>query len=97
MAPRPNVVMDRGLHGWGATYRKSIAELYFKILTVGKHPDLPPTISDKDLAKYCFENQCDLLTRDQKSYGDYFDAGAKAIKIFRTPDRTAAYMIKIVE
>lgn len=76
------VIIDKDVLGWGDENEEQLSRKY-KILRVGKHPELPQRIDDKDIASYCIKNNCDLLTGDSTSYTHFFDAGAKTLMVTR--------------
>ncbi len=74
---------------------------YQGVFQVGKHPELSQRSFDEKIAKYCRENDCDLITGDAKSYTHFFGAGIKAVRISRRDwwqkgDRPV-YLVKIEE
>lgn len=94
------VVIDKDIVGWGNKHEEELSKDYDKILKVGIDADLPQRKHDKEIASYCKNNNCDLLTADIKAYTYYFDAEIKTIQITRYGfDKKAdkhIYRIKIV-
>ena len=78
-----NAIIDKDILGWGDEKSEEIKKHYEKVIQVSGHVELPETISDADLAKYCSEHNCDLFTADQKSYRDYFRVGVQKVQISR--------------
>ncbi len=78
-----NAIIDKDILGWGDEKSDEIKSRYEKVFQVSGHVELPETISDADLARYCRKNDCDLFTADQKSYRDYFESGVKKVQISR--------------
>ena len=95
------VVIDKDIIGWGNEHEEEISKDYNEILKVGIDSDLPQRKEDKEIASFCKNNNCDLLTADIKAYTYYFDIGIKSIQITRYGfDKKAdkyVYLIKIVE
>lgn len=77
------VVIDRDVLGWADTHRDELLGKYEQILQVSKHPDLPQRSFDHEIARYCEQNDCDLITGDARSYTHFFEAGIGAVRIER--------------
>ena len=94
------VVVDKDALGWGRKHRDELSKHYSTILEVGNHPDLPQRKLDKEVASYCENNECDLLTHDRTAYDHYFEAGMKTVQITEYGwDEKAdkrVYLIKVI-
>lgn len=93
------VVIDKDILGWADEHKEELRSAYQNILAVGKHPDLPQRSSDKDIATYCKQKGCDLITGDAKSYTYFFSAGISWVKIsqrdlWKKADK-AIYLVQI--
>src|ERR1700688_3998855 len=77
------VIIDHDILGWATQHAAELASQYFEVLQVGKNRELPEGISDVDIAQYCKENRCDLITGDKRSYTDFFKAGINRVSIIR--------------
>lgn len=98
---RDTVVIDKDILGWGKEHEEELLKQYEKVLKVGIHPELPQRSFDDKVASYCKNNNCDLLTGDQKAYSHYFDVGIRTIQItryawYKEGDRPV-YLIKIID
>ncbi len=93
-------IIDKDILGWGDEHLVEIEKKYEKVFQVSGHVELPETISDADLAKYCKKENCVLFTGDQKSYRDYFGAGVQKVQISRYDfwerGQRPIYLIEIV-
>ena len=95
------VVIDKDILGWGNDHEEDLLKLYKKVLKVGADPDLPQRISDDEVASYCKNNDCDLLTADRTAYTHDFKVGIKTVEIsrygwYREGDKPI-YLIKIID
>lgn len=75
------VVIDKDILGWGTEHKPDLLKSYEEVLMVGSIPDLPQRSSDKEVATFCMNNDCDLLTGDLKAYDHYFTAGVRTVQI----------------
>ena len=73
-----NVVIDHDVIGWAHSNMQKLKDRYNNIYIVGKDnsPEelMNNNISDLNIAKYCLNNNCDLVTADKKSYVDWFNS-----------------------
>ncbi len=73
-----NVVIDHDVIGWAHSNMQKIKAIYDTIYIVGTNnsPEelMNNNISDLNIAKYCLNNECDLITADKKSYVDWFNS-----------------------
>ena len=73
-----NVVIDHDVIGWAHSNLQKLKARYNNIYIVGKDnsPEelMNNNISDLNIAKYCLNNNCDLVTADKKSYVDWFNS-----------------------
>jgi len=95
------VVIDKDILGWGSDQEGELLKQYKKVLYVGKDPDLPQRSFDDEVASYCKNNNCDLLTGDGKAYTHCFEAEIKTIQItkyawYKDGDRPI-YLIRIID
>ena len=75
------VVIDKDVLGWGIENEKRLRSIYGEILQVGKHQDLQQRSFDENIAAYCKQNNCDLITGDARSYTHFFRAAIKWVRI----------------
>ncbi len=75
------VVIDKDILGWGSEQENELRSTYQDILQVGKHQDLPQRSFDENIAAYCRQNDCDLITGDARSYTHFFKAGVQWVRI----------------
>ena len=69
-----NAIIDKDILGWGNENKDEISKNYVEIIKVeGNDPPLPEGTSDPDIAKYCYDKNCDLFTGDKKFYTDFFE------------------------
>ena len=92
------IVIDKDALGWDDEHAADLKG-YTEVLLVGKHPSLLQRDSDETIAKYCAQNDCDLITADKEFYMHYFDAGISKVSIRRLGERGGkyVYLISIVE
>jgi len=71
------VVIDHDVIGWAYENMQKIKSQYTNINIIGKNSSpeelMNSNISDLNIAQYCLENNCDLITADKKSYIDWFN------------------------
>ena len=71
------VVVDHDVIGWAYENMQKIKSQYTTINIIGKNSSpeelMNSNISDLNIAQYCLENNCDLITADKKSYIDWFN------------------------
>lgn len=95
------IVIDKDIIGWGNLHEKQLSNNYAKILKVGIDPDLPQRKRDDEIASYCKDNDCDLLTADNEAYTYYYNVNIKTVEITRYGyDEKAEkyiYLIKIIK
>jgi hypothetical protein len=72
-----SVIIDHDVIGWAYENMQKIKSQYTTINIIGKNnsPEelMNSNASDLTIAKYCLENNCDLITADKKSYLDWFN------------------------
>ena len=92
------VVIDKDALGWDDEHGADLKG-YAEIISVSKHPSLLQRDSDLAIAKYCAENDCDLITADKEFYMHYFDAGIGRVSSRMIGERGGkyVYLINIVE
>lgn len=95
------VVIDKDLIGWAGKHEDELSKIYAKVVKVGIDVDLPQRKRDDEIASYCKDNNCDLLTADTEAYMNFFDIGVKALEIARYDHDEKAdkhiYLIKITK
>ena len=62
------VLIDYHLVGWSAKNEQQIRKKYSDIHRVGEQNVLAADRSDSELASFCLERGCDLMTCDKKAY-----------------------------
>ena len=71
------VVVDHDVIGWAYENMQKIKSQYTNINIIGRNnsPEelMNSNTSDLNIAQYCLENNCDLITADKKSYIDWFN------------------------
>ena len=71
------VVVDHDVIGWAYENMQKIKSQYTNINIIGRNnsPEelMNSNTSDLNIAQYCLENNCDLITADKKSYLDWFN------------------------
>jgi hypothetical protein len=77
-----NLVVDRDILGWADGQKARLLKTYESIIPVGGDT-LPQRSADREVAIFCKENDCDLLTGDAKAYLHYFQAKIPAVRIFQ--------------
>ena len=65
-----NVLIDQNCKWLANADSKQLLENYDKIFVVGD--DLKQREYDENLAKFCVDNSCDLLTADNRAYTHFF-------------------------
>ncbi len=79
------IVIDHDVIGWAYKNMPKIKSLYDKIYLIGKNGAPPElvndNISDLTIASYCFQNECDLITGDKKSYIEWFNSNNNVKKL----------------
>ena len=78
-----NLVVDHNILGWAEKRKEAILKTYGQIFRVGIGYELPRRSSDKEVAVFCKENDCDLITADNTAYTNYFEAGIGEVNISR--------------
>ena len=95
------VLIDYDERGWADKKDVLIKKDYEEILRVGEEPNPKMGSSDEEIAIFCEENNCDLLTADKKAYTDMLkNHQVKAVQISRydwddSGDKQV-YLIKIL-
>jgi len=78
------VLIDYDERGWADKKNDKIKKEYEEILRVGEDPNPKMGASDEEIATFCEENNCDLLTADKKAYTDMLkNHRVKAVQISR--------------
>ena len=92
------IVIDKDALGWDNEHAAELKS-YTEVLSVSKHPSLLQSDSDEAIARYCAQNDCDLITADKEFYMYYFDVGITKVSIKRLGERGGkyVYLISIVE
>jgi len=95
------ILIDYNRRGWAEEKESKIKKDYPEILQVGVPPNPPADSSDLELASFCEENNCDLLTGDKRAYDSLLlNYHVKAVQISRYDfDETAkqqVYLVKIL-
>jgi len=95
------VLIDYNRLGWAEDKESKIKNDYQDILHVGVDPNPPPESSDLEIASFCEENNCDLLTGDKRAYAYLLqNEHVKAVQISKYDmDETAkqqVYLVKIL-
>jgi len=95
------VLIDYNRRGWAEERDSKIKEDYPEILHVGVDPNPKPESSDENIATFCEENNCDLLTSDKRAYAALLKNNhVKAVQISKYDlDETAkqqVYLVKIL-
>ena len=62
------VLVDYHLAGWSAKNEPQIRKNYSNIHSVGKPDVLADDSTDSELASFCLERGCDLMTCDKEAY-----------------------------
>jgi hypothetical protein len=75
------IVVDKQLTGWRGLSEEELLKRYDEVLKVGVHPDLPQRMNDKDLASYCIQHACQLITADIKAYANFFQTGSATVEV----------------
>jgi len=89
------------MRGWADENETKIHTDYEEILRVGIDPNPPQDSTDEIVAAYCEENNCDLLTGDQRFYTRLLtNTRVKAVQIskydFDTSGGKQVYLVKIL-
>lgn len=66
----PNVLIDQNCKWLANESNKKLLDSYNEIFVVGDH--LKQREYDENLAKFCLEHGCDLLTADNRAYTHFF-------------------------
>lgn len=78
------VLIDYNALGWADQEAEKIKKDYEEILRVGEVPNLPMKAKDNEIASYCEEQNCDLLTTDKRAYTEMLtNHRVKAVQISR--------------
>ena len=85
-----SIVIDKNILGWAEKRKDQLLETYAQIFRVGTGYELPQRSADIEVAKFCKENACDLLTADTTAYLYYFEAGIKSVHITKYDEDTKA-------
>ena len=95
------VLIDYNRRGWAEEKESKIKEHYPVILHVGVDQNPSANSTDLELASFCEENNCDLLTGDKRAYASLLqNEYVKAVQISKYDfDETAkqqVYLVKIL-
>jgi len=95
------ILIDYDMRGWADENETKIHTDYEEILRVGIDPNPKQDSSDEIIAAFCEENNCDLLTGDQRAYTKLLmNTRVKAVQIskydFYTPSEKQVYLVKIL-
>lgn len=95
------VLIDYDIRGWGDNNKNKILNDYETILRVGIEPNPKSDSSDEEIANYCEENNCDLLTGDKRAYTELLkNSRVKAVQIskfdFDNSGQKQVYLVKIL-
>ena len=95
------VLIDYQTRGWAEKSEQTIEKEYKDIHYVGTEPNPAASAPDWEIASFCVENGCDLLTKDQRSYTWLLDVpNVEAIRISKySMDRSHGvpiYLMKIL-
>lgn len=77
-----NLVVGRDILEWADERKERLLKTYERFILVGGDT-LPQRSIDKEVAIFCKENNCDLLTGDTEAYLHYFEAKIPAVRIFQ--------------
>jgi len=95
------VLIDYDMRGWADENETKIHTDYEEILRVGIDPNPKQDSSDEIIAVFCEENNCDLLTGDQRAYTKLLmNPRVKAVQIskydFYTSGEKQVYLVKVL-
>jgi hypothetical protein len=95
------VLIDYDERGWADKKNEKIRKDYEEIKRVGEEPNPKMGASDEEIAIFCEENNCDLLTADKKAYTDMLkNKRVKAVQISKydwdDSGNKWVYLIKIL-
>jgi len=95
------VLIDYNRLGWAEEKEHVIRKHYPEILHVGVAPNPDAESSDLEIASFCEENNCDLLTGDKRAYASLLqNEHVKAVQISKYDmDEKAGqqvYLVKIL-
>jgi len=95
------VLIDYDMRGWADDNETKITNDYEEILRVGIEPNPPKESSDETIASFCEENNCDLLTGDQRAYTKLLmNSRVKAVQIskydYDDSGKKQVYLVKIL-
>tara|TARA_B100001971_G_C17909147_1_gene391975 strand:+ start:132 stop:437 length:306 start_codon:yes stop_codon:yes gene_type:complete len=95
------IVIDNDILGWGKENKDNLLKLYKEVRMVGSHPNLNERDLDHEIATYCIENNCDLMTGDIRAYDKHYKAGVHTVQItdydWWETGRKRILLIKIIE
>ena len=93
------VLIDYQTRGWAERNEQTIQKGYSDIRYVGTEPNPAAGAPDWEIASFCAENGCDLLTKDQKAYTWLLDVqNVEAVRISKyAMDRSHQVPIYLVE
>ena len=95
------VLIDYNKIGWANENKDAIGRDYSEILRAGDGSNPGQDAGDDEIASFCEENCCDLLTGDKRAYGSFLrNSHVKAVQISEyNLDETAkqqVYLVKIL-
>ena len=95
------VLIDYNKLGWAEENKDAIGRDYSEILRAGDGSNPGQDADDGEIASFCKENNCDLLTGDKRAYGSFLrNSHVKAVQISEYGPEDAAkqqvYLIKII-
>ncbi len=77
------VLIDYQLAGWSTDNESQIRKDYSDIHRVGKPDVLAADSSDSELASFCLERGCDLMTCDKEAYTHMLKKrGVRSVQIY---------------
>ena len=95
------VLIDYQTRGWAKRNEPEIQKEYNDTRYVGTEPNPAASAPDWEIASFCVENDCDLLTKDQRAYTWLLDAqNVGAVRISKyAMDKSHTvpiYLVKII-
>ena len=95
------VLIDYNRLGWAEEKELKIRKDYEEIRHVGVDPNPKPESPDEEIATYCEETNCDLLTGDKRAYAALLNnKRVKAVQIskydFDEKAGQQVYLVKIL-
>jgi len=95
------VLIDYDERGWAKRKDQKIRNDYEEILLVGEPPNPPMNATDEEIATFCEDKNCDLITSDKKAYTDLLkNKRVRAVQISKydwdDSGNKQVYLIKIL-